>query len=396
LIPCEFIIMAENDATMDVDEEQLEIPHPDVVTKYQSGASIANRALAEVVKEVQPGKVAVDLCALGDKIINDEVGKIYTKGKIDKGVAFPTSISVNNCAGHYSPLSDDRAVVLQEGDVVKIDLGVQIDGFISQVAHTVVATANVSVPTTGRKADVICAAHYASEIALRLIRPGRKNTEVTEAIAKVAKQFQCEALEGVLSHQLKRYVIDGNRVILNKATLEHKVDEFEFEDNQVYSVDIVMSTGEGKAKEAETRTTIYKRAVDQNYLLKMKASRYVFNEISKRFPTFPFTLRALDEKTARLGITECLKHDLVHPYPVLFEKPGEFIAQFKFTVLLLPSGSQKLTSHALPYVSSEKKLDDPQLVEFLALSTKRPKKKKAPKGGEENKDVSEKKDAMEV
>jgi len=364
---------------MEVDEEQLEIPHPDVVTKYQSGAAIANRALAEVVKEVQPGKVAVDLCALGDKIINEEVVKIYSKGKIDKGVAFPTCISVNNCAGHYSPLSDDRSVILQEGDVVKIDLGVQIDGFISQVAHTVVATANPTAPTTGRKADVICAAHYASEIALRLIRPGRKNTEVTDAIAKVAKQFGCEPLEGVLSHQLKRYVIDGNRVILNKATLEHKVEEFEFEENQVYSVDIVMSTGEGKAKEAETRTTIYKRAVDQNYLLKMKASRYVFNEITKRFPTFPFTLRALDEKTARLGITECLKHDLVSPYPVLYEKPNEFIAQFKFTVLLLPSGSQRLTQHALPYVSSEKKLEDPQLVEFMALTTKRPKKKKAGK-----------------
>jgi len=377
--------MAEDDAHMDVDEEeqQLEIPHPDVVTKYQSAGAIANRALAEVVKEVAPGKVAVDLCALGDKIINEEVVKIYSKGKIDKGVAFPTCISVNNCAGHYSPLSDDRSVILQEGDVVKIDLGVQIDGFISQVAHTVVATANASAPTTGRKADVICAAHYASEIALRLIRPGRKNTEVSEAISKVAKQFGCEPLEGVLSHQLKRYVIDGNRVILNKPTLEHKVEEFEFEDNQVYSVDIVMSTGEGKAKEAETRTTIYKRAVDQTYLLKMKASRYVFNEITKRFPTFPFTLRALDEKTARLGITECLKHDLVNPYPVLYEKSNEFIAQFKFTVLLLPSGSQKLTSHALPYVSSEKKLEDPQLLEFMALSTKRPKKKKAGKKKEE-------------
>lgn len=73
------------------------------------------------MKETVPGKVAVDLCSLGDKIINDEVGKIFNKAKnVDKGVAFPTSISVNNCAGHYSPLSDDRSVVLQEGDLVKM------------------------------------------------------------------------------------------------------------------------------------------------------------------------------------------------------------------------------------------------------------------------------------
>lgn len=53
-------------------------------------------------------------------------------------------------------------------------------------------------------------------------------------------------MEGVLSHQMKRFVIDGNKVILNKATPEHKVEEFEFEENQCYAIDIVMSTGEGK------------------------------------------------------------------------------------------------------------------------------------------------------
>jgi len=226
---------------------------------------------------------------------------------------------------------------------------------------------------------VICAAHYAAECAHRLIKPGKKNTEVTEVINKVAEEFKCEALEGVLSHQMKRFVIDGNKVIISKSTLEHKVDEFEFEENQVYGVDIVVSTGEGKAKEMETRTTIFKRAVDQNYLLKMKAARYVFNEINTRFPTLPFTLRALDETRARLGITECLKHDLVNPYPVLFEKQGEYIAQFKFTVLLLPSGTMRLNSHPLPFVSSEHKIEDQSINAILQMSTKRTKKTKKKK-----------------
>ena len=47
--------------------------------------------------------------------------------------------------------------------------------------------------------------------------------------------------------------------------------------------------------------------------------RYVFNEMNHRFPTLPFSLRALeDEKQARMGVVECLKHDLLHPYPVRF------------------------------------------------------------------------------
>jgi len=47
------------------------------------------------------------------------------------------------------------------------------------------------------------------------------------------------------------------------------------------------------------------------------ARSHVFNEMNKRFATFPFTLRALeDEKQARMGVVECLNHELVHPYPV--------------------------------------------------------------------------------
>lgn len=152
----------------------------------------------------------------------------------------------------------------------------------------------------------------------------------------------------MLSHQTKRFVVDGNNVVINKETIDQKVEDVTFEDWDAYTFDIVMSTGEGKARETEARTTIFKRAVDQRYTLKLKASRAVFTEINTRFPTMPFTLRSAflfstspfslrpvpvshpplfcralkDEKTARLGITECLKHDLVEPYPVLHEKPG--------------------------------------------------------------------------
>lgn len=98
---------------------------------------------------------------------------------------------------------------------------------------------------------------------------------------------------GVLSHQVKRYIVDGNRVIINKETQENKVDEFEFEENEVYCIDLLFSTGEGKAREAEAKTTVYKRAVDVEYNLKLKASREAMHEINKKFPTFPFTLRYL-------------------------------------------------------------------------------------------------------
>ena len=116
----------------------------------------------------------------------------------------------------------------------------------------------------------------------------------------------------------------------------------------MYTVDVVMSTGAGKPIQRDARTTIFKRAVDQKYRLKMKASRYVFNEVNRRFATFPFTVRSLDEKQGRMGVVECVKYDMLHPYPVLYEKPGDITAHFKYTVLILPSGTVKATGIPVP------------------------------------------------
>jgi len=80
-----------------------------------------------------------------------------------------------------------------------------------------------------------------------------------------------------------------------------------------------------------------------------------------------------------LGITELLKHDLLHPYPVLWEKNGEFVAQFKFTVLVLPSQTQRLNQFPLPFVQSDLTIQDKSIQEVLAMGTKRAKKNKKKK-----------------
>merc|ERR1719454_2383830 len=104
---------------------------------------------------------------------------------------------------------------------------------------------------------------------------------------------------------MKKHVIDGNRVIINAETPEQMVDEFEFEVNEVYCIDIVMSTGEGKGKQTELRSTVFKRNVQNNYMLKTQKARQFISEVQRRFPTLPFSLRAIeDEQVARVGVTE--------------------------------------------------------------------------------------------
>ena len=134
-----------------------------------------------------------DLCILGDARLGEETGKAFKKDKkLTKGIAFPTCISVNNCICHFSPLVSEADVVLADGDVVKIDMGAHIDGFIAVVAHTVVVGASAENPVVGRKADALLAAHLASEAALRLVKPGNDTYEVTETVSKIGEAFDCK------------------------------------------------------------------------------------------------------------------------------------------------------------------------------------------------------------
>merc|ERR1711933_395039 len=125
--------------------------------------------------------------------------------------------------------------------------------------------------------------------------------------------------------------------------------------------------------------------------LKTQKARQFISEVGRRFPVLPFTIRAIEEEqVARVGVSEAKRHELLDEYPVLKEKDGHFVAQFKFTVLLLPGGTKKITG--LPLGDLEKKVasshsvQDEDLKKLLASSAnpkKAKKKKAAPKDGEE-------------
>ena len=231
------------------------------------------------------------------------------------------------------------------------------------VAHTVVVGASAEKPVTGPQADVIAAAHAAAEVAVRMVKAGAKNSEVTEAIKRVAEAFGVQPVAGTLSHQLKRFVIDGSKVILLREDPETKVEEAEFAPHEAYGLDLAFSSGEGKPKEAaEERVTVFKRSLETAYTLKMKGARALFGEVTRRFPVFPFSLRGLvphvekGETGARMGVVEPMQHGMLHPYPVMWEKEGACVGHVKVTALMLPGGTLKATGKPLPdYVRSDKK-----------------------------------------
>lgn len=204
----------------------------------------------------------------------------------------------------------------------------------------------------------------------------------------------------MISYQMTRGVIDGEKKIYqNPSEMQRRdIEKNEFALHEVYAVDVLVSSGEGKPRETDIRTTVYKKK-DFIYQLRMKSSRVFLSEVEKRFSLMPFTLRHFeDEKRARMGVIECAKHDLVEPYPVYQEKEGEFVAEFKFTLLLMPNGQMKITGLPidLDAYESEFKITDNDIKQLLASSTQKKKNKKKKKKGAAGAQGAGALDAMEA
>lgn len=344
--------------------------------------------------------------------MRNELAKVYIKKKYSKGISFPTSISLNELCGHFSPTSesDDTEAykVISQGDVVKIDLGVHIHGFAAVSAHTVVAGEE---KVTGKKADVILAAYLALNAGVRLLNAKKNNNnEVTEAVSKVAASYQVNPVEGVLSHKMRRDIVDGFETIINKQTFDQKVEQRNFEHGDVFGLDVIVSTGEGKPKESLIKTTVFKRAVETTYKLKTDSGRKMLSVVEHNFYNFPFSMNAFDDEenirltksieniktVARVGLTECVGHELFHPYPVLTEKKGDIVAHFKWTVAVRNEGPFIISGQRLDLSSfnSEFKIEDESLNKLLEtpLDTFLPNSKKDTKV-EKKKDNKAKKEA---
>ena len=147
--------------------------------------------------------------------------------------------------------------------MVKIDLGCHIDGYISVAAHTLIVPQNDKDKVTesdDEMGNVAVAAYNAMLVAVSTIKSGGKNEDVATAVERVAKHYGVSPISSVCMHQMKRFVIDGvKEVALHSPTPdelkefgEDKVPACEFEQAEVYVIDVAMSTCDGRAKHGET------------------------------------------------------------------------------------------------------------------------------------------------
>ncbi|KAI8581801.1 hypothetical protein K450DRAFT_278871 [Umbelopsis ramanniana AG] len=338
-------------------EADNDLADANVISKYKIAANIANATLAMVLEKIAPGVSTFAICRYGDELIQAYTSKMFKEA--EKGVAVPTCVTVNNLVQYYTPLASE-AYTLKAGDVVKVELGAHIDGYIGTAAHTTVVNVDPSQPVTGKAADVIAAAYYAQEAVLRMMKPGTSSTDISRVIAETAAFFRCNPVQDTFSAQMKRFVLRASKEVDNRIDPEmpaHELEkrEFTLEHNEVYSLNIVLTTGDGRVKDSEHKAMVYQRNVNKSYALKMKSSRQAYSEINAKHTVFPFAMSALSNNQARLGLPALLTHGLVTPlFTTRSSMASDIVAQFKLTVLITATGAIRTTMpQTLPYVHSE-------------------------------------------
>ncbi|KAJ3093358.1 putative metalloprotease arx1 [Physocladia obscura] len=348
-----------------------------VMQKYQMAGGFANAALRTVLSGCVAGASVGRLCTLGDEYILSATAGVFTgKGKagseVERGIAFPTCVNVNSVVLNHASAADD-GLVLAAGDVVKVELGVHVDGYVATAAHTLLVGNNggdsvpVPVPATGRVADAVCAAHVACEAAVRLVRGGASHAAVFQAVNRVAAAFGVRPVVGTASHVVRRFLLEAD------ARIEHSSDPADapapaarFADNDVVAINIVMTDAhDPRLAEADfLHAAVLQRDVGLARPLRLQAARNAFNDAAHVFGVFPFSEHALirRDRAHRLGLPEVIKSGLLAVRPVYVSaEPTATTAHFKATVLVLPNnqGSMRLTApFSPPYVHSDKSIDD--------------------------------------
>lgn len=346
----------------------------ETMEKYKTAGRIATETVAKLVDMCIPGAKLVELNTSGDSYVEEKLAKFYRKQlKNGKGLAFPTCVSVNHVAGYYR--STDPSEEVKEGDVVKIEVGVHIDGFPAALCFTHLVS-DEKLPLDDPRARVMQAVVEAAKGSMDNVKVGGSNIAFVEGISATAKKYECNLLvadaknvhaPSVISYQVSQNVLDGqnddedediHKLILSRRneTYDFELRENEFEENEVYAIDIGMSTGSGKIAPVDRGTTIFKRDPTTKYLLKLRAARETLNMFNGK--SFPIDLSGKINARTRLGLKECLEHRLVEPYPVLEERPGEFVARIMYTVVIRKkSRSNKSGQTLVAALSSAKEME---------------------------------------
>ena len=283
----------------------------ETLKKYRKAGRIGSRIKEEVLERIRPGMRILELAEFIEKRIFELGGK----------PAFPVNIGINDITAHYTPGFNDETAI-KDGDVVKIDQGIHVDGWVADMAYSYCSEKN----------ELIKAVEKALEAGIKLAKPGVRISEISKAIYSEVESSGFGVIVNLTGHGLDRYVIHGPPSIPNVRN----DSEIELKEGDVIALEPFVCETNGYVKESEP-VEIF--SFVQPKPVRLPEARKILELANNEYNGLPFCKRWLVEKGfSSFKVSFALKQlevsNAVKSYPVLRERSGLAVAQVEHTIIV--------------------------------------------------------------
>lgn len=293
-----------------------------MIEKYEKAGKISFEILQECKQLIKPGAKLLDIAEAVE-------GKIREKGAKP---AFPPNISINEIAAHFTPENGSTAVI-GEKDVVKLDVGVHIDGFIGDNALT--------VDLSGENGKLLEAAEKALDAAICSIHTGAKIGDVGAEVEAAIKGYGFKPIENLTGHSLGEYDLHAGVEIPNIGNKDPNT----LSEGMVLAIEPFATNGEGRVSESP-EVEIF--SLDNKLPVRMRESRRLLNYVEENYKTLPFAERWLyrdfhSKLLLHAALRELVFSAALRQYPVLKDAGRGLVSQAELTVVVEKDSARVLT-----------------------------------------------------
>ncbi|KZV74049.1 peptidase M24A, methionine aminopeptidase [Peniophora sp. CONT] len=314
------------------EKERLAMEDPEeTYASIRRAAAVHRQVRAYARKTIKPGMRMTEIADL----IEDGTRALVEEDGLNSGIGFPTGLSLNNCAAHYTPNAGDN-IVLQHGDVLKVDFGVHVKGRIVDSAFTMTFE-----PTYNKLLEAV---KEATNTGIREAGIDARLGEIGAAIQETMESYEVEvngktlpvkSIENLSGHTIIPYMIHGGDRGKSVLLVKNE-DETRMEEGEYFAIETFGSTGRGRVIEQHSCADSGIRTRPH----RLQTAKSLLNTINKNFNTLPFCRRYLDrlgESRYLLALNHLVAQGIVQDYPPLCDERGAMTAQFEHTILLRPT-----------------------------------------------------------
>jgi methionyl aminopeptidase len=292
--------------------------------KYRTAGQIAAYARDEGAKRIKPGVPIVDVVSFIESYIKKE-------GAVP---AFPVNIAINDLAAHFTP-KENEVQLFQTGDIVKLDVGAHIDGYIADTAIT------IQVESSSYE-SLITASEKALEHAIRLMKPNVSPSTIGGAVQETISSFGFRPIENLTGHSLNHYTLHAGLSIPNVSSVgftgKPKVGD-------VIAVEPFATNGSGKVISGNgSNIYLVNSGLHLRYFRDQRTKLHI-TTLKQLFRSLPFAHRWCTPHFSNTDIIlQRLCHfGLVHHYPQLIEQNHGMVTQKEHTLIITQQGCEVTT-----------------------------------------------------